>query len=852
MTQSRDKQIDALFDAALDLPESARNEFVADSCGTDSALYDEVMQLLAAASDADPTDEERWSAARDRLLADAFGADDGDAENLSGTIVGRWRLRERIARGGLATVYIAERVDGGFSQTAAVKVLRRGLDTDDLIARFHAEREILAALDHPSIADIYDGGALDDGRPYLVLEYVDGQPITAYCRDRRLELRDCIALMIEVLHALHHAHQRLVVHRDVKPSNILVTDEGNIAVLDFGIAKLLDPEAVPGGSTATRTGVSLLTPGYASPEQRAGGPVTTASDVYQCGLVLHELLTGHRPPADHDPGSQVLVPSAVTTTRFGKDRLRGDLDAIVGKATHGDPAQRYASASDMAADLERHLSGIPVLARPDSAGYRFRKFARRQPWVIPVTAVTVLALLAYVVTITNYSRRLLEQEQLAVASQQFLVDLFRSPDPFNPADQSIGRDITVLQAMNLGLPRIRDELENQPKLQALLLATIGDVYSSLDENERSVEIHESALALNRQQYGERSPQAIRSMQALVPLYRIAGKTDAASALASQQLDAAEETYAPDAPEFAIARITAGVDAYRAGDVDTGRKHVETGIRVLRPHRDDYANEFISALIIYATYVDASRRDEAFAAIDEAGRAAGEQYGRSSVQHANVRVRLASSLTWMQDYETSERFFLEALPILEQRIGKDHSTTVSALSNLAFMYMRKGDVERAETIFHDLLDRQRRLFGPDSRAVADTSQNLGALYVKQGRYEEALAHIDVAWRNYRKVLNDDNYVIGYPLLTMAYANIRLGRADAAADAARDALQRFEASMPETHLRGVAQCLLGAALEHQGKKDEGERLIAGSHQYLGGVNIGAHYEELCRYPPGGKSE
>ena len=244
---------------------------------------------------------------------------------------------------------------------------------------------------------------MDDGRPYLVLEYVNGLPITEYCQATGIGLRKRVVLLIEVLQALHHAHTRLVVHRDVKPSNILVSKDGNIALLDFGIAKLLDPQSLPGVSAMTRTGVSLLTPGYASPEQRAGQVVGTASDIYQAGLVLYELLTDQRvpDPPKHSDTDRLMPPSRALRGTARYKAVRGDLDAITLKATHTDPALRYASAAEMVSDLKRYLDGLPVTARPDTFFYRFAKLSARRPWLIPVLAAAVLAVAAYVVTLTG-------------------------------------------------------------------------------------------------------------------------------------------------------------------------------------------------------------------------------------------------------------------------------------------------------------------------------------------------------------------------------------------------------------------------------------------------------------------
>ena len=418
--------------------------------------------------------DEIFATARRDLFRAMLGDDEKARENLSGQTIGNWRLVSKIARGGLATVYKAERADDAYDQLVAFKVMRRGLDTDDLIARFRAERQILSSLEHPAIAQILDGGALDDGRPYLVLEYVNGDSITDYCEANSTDERGRLVLLIEVLRALHHAHRYLVVHRDVKPSNILVSKDGHVTLLDFGIAKLLDPAAMPGASTLTRTGVSLLTPGYGSPEQHAGEAVTTASDIYQVGRVMEDLL-----------GIQ-----------------KGDIGAIMAKAMHSDPAQRYTSSDEMLADIKRYLDGLPVIARPDSAVYRLGKLVKRRPWLVPVVAIVTLGIAAYITTLTIYSQRIAKEEALTAASQQFMVDLFRSADPFAPADAERGRAITVVEALRIGQDRIGNELTGQPELRASLLGTISDVYTSLDLPDEALQHRREALYLERELYGE--------------------------------------------------------------------------------------------------------------------------------------------------------------------------------------------------------------------------------------------------------------------------------------------------------------------------------------------------------------
>lgn len=845
MSLERDKEIDRLFQAALDLPQPARNSFLTGACADDPSLLSDVHALLTSS---ESTDDDVWSSARDRLVADVF-APATVQENLSGKTIGHWDVRKQIARGGLATVYLADRSDETFEQRAALKVLRRGLDTDDVVSRFHAERQILSTLNHSAIARILDGGALDDGRPFLVMEYVDGASITDYSVQNRLDVRGKVELIIEVLRALHHAHTHLVIHRDVKPSNILVSTDGKVSLLDFGIAKILDASVVPGASTATRTGVSLLTPGYGSPEQLAGAPVTTASDIYQVGIVLYELLTQERAFSDgsENRATTKLVASRVLKGKPGFRAVHGDLDAIVGKATHGDPDQRYASADEMRLDLQRYLSGLPVLAQPDSYSYRLTKLAKRRPWLFPMVALVVLAITGYITTITSYSQRLAAEEQLAVASQKFLIDLFRSPDPFNPADSSIGSDITVLQALEIGRHRLDRELTDQPRLKASLLGSIADVYSNIDRQQDAIVLWEEALSLEKSLYGVESRQVAASLQKLVPLYRNAGQTVRAGDLAEQQLVLARKLYAADSAEVGIAMITAGVDAHNGGEVMLGRQSLADGIDVLRPHRESFAVEMINALILYAQNLGFDSAEHAFDAIREAEEIAADSFGAGSLQHAGTQIRFASSLTLIKEFEESERIFRETLPVLESSLGRDHSSTISALGNFAFMMTQRGDDSNAEALYKDLLDRQINLFGADSRAVADTSQNLGAMFSSQGRFEEAVPSLERAHRIYATILNDDNYVIAFPLLTLAYAKLQMSNSNGAYAAAVEALQRLEKTLPDTYLVGVARCLVGVSMERRGQRHEGSKLVTASHLLMDKGNIPEHYQVLCRYTP-----
>jgi serine/threonine-protein kinase len=654
--------------------------------------------------------------------------------------------------------------------------------------------------------------------------------------------------MIGVLRALHHAHQHLVVHRDVKPSNILVSAEANVALLDFGIAKLLDPLSLPGASTWTRTGVTLLTPGYGSPEQLAGEAVTTASDIYQAGLVMYELLCGGRPFAAHGRNARdsPTPPSEMLRGNSAYSEVRGDLDAITRKAMHADPAQRYASADEMSTDLQRYLDGRPVIARPDTLRYRMAKLTKRKPWLLPAAAVALLAVAVYAVTLTAYSKRIAHEERLAAAASQFMVDLFRSPDPYAPADPQRGREITVVEALEIGHQRVRSELADQPELKASLLASISDVYASLDQPREAILLREEALALEREIHGNRSGHVIASLRMLGSSYAATGNLGRANSCIDEQLAIARSLYSGHAPELAAAEIASAMHARNQGDfVAFGDLLPQAIDRLRRSPRSD-PQTLIDALIGSAEQHGMDNAEAAFAAIDEAAGVADTVFGADSLQAATVRVRLASSLTMFGDYSRSEQNFLAAIPILESRLGENHASTLSALNNLGFLYHRRKDHALAEETHARLLGRQVAKHGPAHRAVADSYQNLAGAITQLGRYEESVPLHREAYRIYKNVLNDDNYIIAFPLLSIAYAELQRGEASGAEAAAREALARFEATVGGSYLEGVARCLLGLSLERQGQAEQGGALLTGAHELMRTASIPEPYPTLCRLP------
>jgi eukaryotic-like serine/threonine-protein kinase len=471
-----------------------------------------------------------------RALAARVGAPLGmsaDSPSYAGRRVGQYRVLREIGRGGMGAVYLAERADQQFEKEVAVKLLPLGLGTSAARARFDAERRILARLEHPGIARLLDGGITDDASPFFVMEYVEGTAITEYCRTHALSLEARLRLFAQVCDAVDYAHRRLVVHRDIKPGNILVSSAGEPKLLDFGIAKLEDPEHATDPSPLTDRAGLPMTLAYASPEQVRGETVTTATDVFALGLLLFELLTGRQARQLGGNLDQDLVqvadatvprPSEVGSESATDPRLlRGDLDTIVAMALRREPARRYRSVAALADDVRRHLDGYPVAARPDTWRYRARKAARRHPALFGFGAAGVIATIAFVTALAFGAQRIAAERDFAERERaraesalgrakqvtSVLHGLFQSADP----RQSLGDTITARQLLERGLARAED-LASEPAAQAELLSVLAGVHQAAGLLNQAAAIGERALAIRTQHLGETHPDVARSLYQL--------------------------------------------------------------------------------------------------------------------------------------------------------------------------------------------------------------------------------------------------------------------------------------------------------------------------------------------------
>lgn len=686
-------------------------------CGNDAGLLAQLRRLLGAQDTPSPIDEERGALVRDALLREA--SRDWDESPTDVPLVPRFRIEREIGRGGMGTVYLGARDDGAFEQRVAIKVLRRGVDTDDVLARFQRERQILASFEHQNVARLLDGGAVSDGRPFLVMEYVDGNTITAWCDAHQLPVRVRLELFERVCSAVEYAHQRLVVHRDLKPSNILVNDVGVPKLLDFGIAKLLDDTAVEEVSPVTRTGHIYATPRYASPEQLTHAPVTTATDVYQLGVLLYELLAGVHPMADVEStvaamtravfGDALRPPGSVS----GKAALRGDLDAIVLKAMRVNATDRYASVAALREDLERYRSGRPLLARVGARWYRFRRAAWRNRLALLVVGVALAAGTAYTRSLRSYSSQLevqrnLAQEQARVAEAQraradaALVESTQQRLQADSARAEAGQLRVVADAERTVAERERDyarDAQRRASVEAALAQQTTGFMVDLFRAPGDV-TQVRADTISARTLLERGAERVRTELADQPA--VLAPLLAAIATASSQLG----LYG--FPDLFDAEIEALERAYGRNDPRT----VDALMRQSRAHFRERG------------FADAARRLEAAVTLQR-------DNGAPDSMRAGTLFRLADALVFDERADTAELVLREAMALSGPVSKSEGEQFVSLQSRLATLYRRQGRIVEADSLFRLALQL------PSSDTTRSTLlNNHASLLRSQQRLEEA--------------------------------------------------------------------------------------------------------------------
>ncbi|MCG3127767.1 MAG: Serine/threonine-protein kinase PknD [Phycisphaerae bacterium] len=864
MDSERWLRVKDLFHAALSCEPQSRGAYLLSACGDDMALRREVESLLGSHERASSFIE--LTAAEEGNRGAAWEGRRASAA-LIGRRLGPYRLTDELGTGGMGVVYRAVRADEAYQQAVAVKIIREaggvhaaGL-SEALRRRFRVERQLLADLDHPSIVRLLDGGTTDDGVTYLVMECIAGTPIDRYCESRDLSLRARVELFCKVCDAVHYAHQHLVVHRDLKPGNILVTDEGVPKLLDFGIAKLVEPSAV---SEEATTSPLLMTPAYASPEQFQSRAVTTASDVYALCVVLYELLCGRRPYsleglAIHEAARVIceetpVPPSAARAGEPGaplrRTQLVGDLDAIVMKGLAKEPRRRYASAEQLADDLRRYLDGRPVLARPDTLLYRGAKFVRRHRLA---TAAVLLAMLGIAGgsaaalwqaqqaraarDAAEESRRLAEKKtETAERISTFLQDILGAATP----GFARGRDTAVLSDLLEQTNRkIDTQLADQPEVAAAVHDVIGRTYQSLGKLDTAERHLRAALELRRQRLGDDHADTVTSVTHLTKLMFARGDLKGAEPLVRETLTRQKRLLGEEHVDVATTLNNLASLLYSDGQLDEAaalfRDALAMRARLLgRRHR-----HVAQSLNNLATVLKAQRAyDAAEPMLREALTLNRELLGNDHPETAQSCNNLAALWWEMGRFDDAEPLYRETLALRERLLGARHPDVAESLSNLGVMAHTRGRDAEAEPLLRRALEIRREALGASHALVAGTLGNLASVVQAQGRLDEAAELFEQALRVHREQFGDAHALVAsdrHNLGVLAQLCGRLEDADAQLTAA---LEIRRALFGERHL-DVAESLTAlAALESErGEADEArqhyeaaleiERELGGGH-------------------------
>ncbi len=812
MTPERLRRVEEVFFTVAALRPEEQGRHLPALCNGDDELRTEVEALL-----------EHQSGIGDFLDRPAIALPGSDldletrpiTDELIGATLGAWKVERRIASGGMGTVYLGSRADGQFQQQVAIKVVKRGMDSEELLKRFRRERRTLAALNHPNIARLLDAGMAHDGRPYLVMEYVPGIPIDRYCDEHRLTIEGRLRLFRVVCEAVRAAHRNLIVHRDLKPGNILVAADGTPKLLDFGIAKLLGA-----GIDATRTMDSerRLTPEYASPEQIAGLPLTTATDVYSLGVILYELLCGRKPyrfeTASPTEMERIIAlfpitpPSGTGTlrTRLGALReleqpdrpeleraaherqtspsrlrrtLRGDLDNIALMALRKEPERRYASVEELGADIGRYLNGLPVLARADTFRYRAAKFVSRHAVGVTLGSLIMVLAVTAVVGIAWQGRRAARERDSAYLARDqaeavvaFLQAMLSSADPANEGPQSTVRAVLDRTAVS-----VAGELRGQPKVQATVLSTIGQSYRALgllDEAEKNLN---AAYTMRLNVLGADHHDVAESKIELAHLRYDQTRYAEAETLLRESLEMHQRQRGHDNPDTSRVLNDLGAVLRAQGRIDEAERVHEEALRIRR----------------------ATEGEQSLAVAESLNNLAGVRSARGDAAGA---IKLTE----------------QSLEIRRAILPPEHPLLFNSLSNLAVMEGRAGNTARAESLLEEAVALGERSVGPTHFRLGQTLTSLGGMRMVMGRYAEAEPVL-------RRAVGIAELRLpgGHPLRETARVNLarcllKLGDADEGAPMLREslgALRGADGHIPDSQLGGLDE--LRAFYRQQGRDD-----------------------------------
>jgi tetratricopeptide (TPR) repeat protein/predicted Ser/Thr protein kinase len=799
MDAARWNRLQVLFHETVDRPPAERAALLRAACPDDPALVDEVLAAIAEDQMGDSLLDQGVERAAEQMI----GA--GHTERLRE--IGPYRLVRTIGEGGMGVVFLAERTDLG--TTAAIKILRDAWLSPSRRQRFAAEQRTLARLNHPGIARLFDAGTLDDGTPWIVMEFVEGVPLTDHVTSGPLSVEARLRLFLDVCEAVQYAHQHLIVHRDLKPSNVLVTGEGRVKLLDFGIAKDI-AEARPG--EAGQTIARLMTPAYAAPEQARGEPAGVQADVYSLGVMLYELMTGALP----------VSPEARTATGVA------DLDVLCLTARHADPARRYASVEALARDVAHYLASEPLEARPDSLRYRSGKFVRRH-WRPLAAAAAVLV--AVVSLVAFYTLRLTDARNDAVAEalrtrriQSMMLALFNGGD----AAAGPAEDLRVVTLVDRGLLEAQG-LTGEPRVQADMYDALGGIYQQLGNLPQAEKLLTDALAARRTLSGPASDDVAISLVSLARLRVAQAKFDDAERLVREALAIRQARATGDTPARSDTSTALGEVLVEKGDYPAAIAVLEA-VAAARAAEGDTPEHASTLRWLVNAYFYAGRYDDVQRVGSTVLQMTRRVHGARHPLVADDLVNLGAVEFERGNYVEAERFYREALVNTEGWYGANHTRTASNLTMLGRTLVRQNRFDEAVESLQRALTVQESVYGAVHPAVASAVNELGSVALQRNRLDEAAAAFSRMAEIYRTVFPGKHFLIGVAVSNLG--SVHTARKDNARAEGlyREAIAIFAETQSPTHVNvGIARLKLGRALLRQGRLNEAEP------ELLGGMDI-----------------
>lgn len=829
------EKIETIIDQALDLPEEERQPFIEQKCGDNPQLKSEVTLLLESIFDS-----EGWLEDPQDYKKDFYEEISDDIDLLStnqtliGKKVGAYSIREKIGEGGMGMVYRAERSDGKFDHQVAIKIIRRGQATDENIRRFQREQHILAGFNHPNIARLFDGGTTDDGFPYIIMEYISGAPIDDYCKTNNCNIDEKVALFQQVLEAIRYAHENLVIHRDLKPGNILVDENGNVKVLDFGISKLLEDDS---DTALTHTGARLLTPRYAAPEQIRQKNITTATDMYALGVVFYKLLTGEGPfelnDLSHYEMEQVILqtdplkPSHKARSTNLKKELQGDLDAIALKAIRKESESRYRMANEFLQDLQNYQKGLPVSARDDSLQYRTHKYIKRHAKGIMVAAGILVLIFSffgfYSWRITQERNQAQFQAQRAEEVKGFMLSIFDETNP--ELAKSLKKDLSAKQLLRSGIDKAEQELQEQPQIYSEMLSSISHALINLDDYESANAALRKALNKSKNEAHNATTASLYTDLSELKLYE--GKVDSANFFGLKAKISSRNLPTGAASTFINAKAN----------------HMYGLTKAFQAKYDSSVVYYLKADSLY--------------------KKAGQE---NNVEYIENLRSLGEILTVKGDFEQAEKYLQKALEAFQAKYNRPHLNTLSTQSQLGNLYMSIGDHQTAQKVFAETLEKTISLLGKTNYEVAKTYNRIAVNYISLAQYDSAVTYSERALDIYDQIYDDKAHTdILSSLNNLALAKDYQGKTSEAIEIYRDIISKKEQKNGTDHPKNaVAMYNLATILQLNKSFNEAydlmqrvlkiqKKSLGEDHPYISlyYINLGSIQRDLKLYPQASQS-